>query len=128
MWGAIVAGPRAEVELMSKLIALAVVLAVLVAGGVLGRVVDAQADAASSQQGRPAAMSPRAGASGAGTFPAFLEVNRTYTVRWQPGDNEVYTILEIKNGWVRAKPKNNTAAPDELWLNPQQAITITPAK
>ena len=57
--------------------------------------------------------------------PSFLQVNKRYVVRWQPGDVETYRVLEIKEGWVKAESEAKDA-PNKLvlWFNPRQAITI----
>jgi hypothetical protein len=66
------------------------------------------------------------GAAGRGEgMPSFLQVNKRYVVRWQPGDVETYRVLEINEGWVKAESEAKDA-PNRLvlWLNPRQAITI----
>jgi len=57
--------------------------------------------------------------------PAFLQPNKRYAVRWQPGDVETYRVLEIKEGWVKGESETKDA-PSRLvlWFNPRQAITI----
>ena len=71
---------------------------------------------------RTAAQSAAAPGDG---LPSFLQVNKRYVVRWQPGDVETYRVLEIKDGWVKAESEAKDA-PQRLvlWLNPRQAITI----
>ena len=57
--------------------------------------------------------------------PAFLQVNKRYAVRWQPGDVETYRVLEIKEGWVKGESEAKDAPKQlVLWFNPRQAITI----
>ena len=69
-----------------------------------------------------AAQSSRTDAEG---VPSFIEVNKRYAVRWQPGDVETYRVLEIKDGWVRGESQTKDAPTRMvLWLNPRQAITI----
>jgi hypothetical protein len=71
---------------------------------------------------RPAAQSPAVRDEG---VPSFLQVNKRYVVRWQPGDVETYRVLEIKDGWVKAESEVKDAPKRlVLWLNPRQAITI----
>jgi hypothetical protein len=58
--------------------------------------------------------------------PAFVQVNKRYVVRWQPGDVETYRVLEITDGWVKAESEAKDAPTRMvLWLNLRQAITIT---
>ena len=72
----------------------------------------------------PSAQKTPAGAS-ATSAPSFLEVNKTYTFRWEPGDVEQYKVLEIKDGWIRAESQTKDApARMVLWVNPAQALTI----
>lgn len=104
---------RLRLWISSMVVALVVVLGVVAARG-----------AASAQPvtGQPAASR--------GSVPGFLEVNKRYSIRWAPGDNEIYRVLEIRDGWARGRrdPANAAqegAKPIELWLNPAQAITIT---
>ncbi|MCA1650973.1 MAG: hypothetical protein LC753_12075 [Acidobacteria bacterium] len=77
------------------------------------------------------ALSPTPGAqkasasTSATSVPSFLEVNRTYTFRWQPGDVEQYKVLEIKDGWIKGESQTKDApARMVLWVNPAQALTI----
>jgi len=59
------------------------------------------------------------------SVPSFLEINRTYTFRWQPGDVEQYKVLEIKDGWIKGESQTKDApARMVLWVNPAQALTI----
>jgi hypothetical protein len=57
--------------------------------------------------------------------PSFVQVNKRYVVRWEPGDVETYRVLEIRDGWVKAQSEAKDA-PNQLvlWVNPGQAITI----
>lgn len=72
----------------------------------------------------PTAQKTSATAS-ATSVPSFLEVNRTYTFRWQPGDVEQYKVLEIKDGWIKGESQTKDApARMVLWVNPAQALTI----
>lgn len=72
----------------------------------------------------PRAQKTSASASATGV-PSFLEVNRTYTFRWQPGDVEQYKVLEIKDGWIKGESQTKDApARMVLWVNPAQALTI----
>jgi hypothetical protein len=72
----------------------------------------------------PSAQKPLA-SSGATSVPSFLEVNKTYSFRWQPGDVEQYKILEIRDGWIRAESQTKDApARMVVWVNPAQALTI----
>jgi hypothetical protein len=71
---------------------------------------------------RTAAQSAAARRDG---IPSFLQVNKRYVVRWQPGDVETYRVLEINDGWVKAESEVKDAPKRlVLWLNPHQAITI----
>jgi hypothetical protein len=73
---------------------------------------------------RPSAQKPSA-SSGATSAPSFLEVNKTYSFRWQPGDVEQYKVLEIREGWIRAESQTKDApARMVVWVNPAQALTI----
>ena len=75
------------------------------------------------------AQAQSASASG-GASPTFVSANKKYVIRWQPGANEIYTVLEVRGMWARAKrdpasaPKESAPAAD-VWLNLAQAITIT---
>lgn len=77
----------------------------------------------------PALTTPTASAQGrvggADGVPGFLQVNKRYVVRWDPGDVETYKILEISDGWVKAESEAKDA-PSRLvlWLNPARAMTI----
>jgi hypothetical protein len=72
----------------------------------------------------PRAQKTSASAS-ATSVPSFLEVNRTYTFRWQPGHVEQYKVLEIKDGWIKGQSQTKDApARMVLWVNPAQALTI----
>ena len=73
----------------------------------------------------PQSAAAQGAASAAEGVPSFLQVNKRYAVRWQPGDVETYRVLEIKEGWVRAESQTKDAPTRMvLWLNPRQAITI----
>ncbi len=57
--------------------------------------------------------------------PSFLQVNRTYVFRFQPGNVELYRVLAVQDGWIRAQ----TLSPDApkglvVWVNPARAMTI----
>ena len=72
----------------------------------------------------PRAQNTSATAS-ATSAPSFLEVNKTYNFRWQPGDVEQYKVLEIKDGWIKGESQTKDApARMVLWVNPAQALTI----
>ena len=72
------------------------------------------------------AQKPPASATATGV-PSFLEVNRIYSFRWQPGDVEQYKVLEIKDGWIKGESQTKDApARMVLWVNPAQAMTIKP--
>jgi hypothetical protein len=64
-------------------------------------------------------------AGGVDGVPGFLQVNKRYVVRWDPGDVETYKVLEIRDGWVKAESEAKDA-PSRLvlWLNPARAMTI----
>ena len=66
----------------------------------------------------------------AGAGPAFVQANKKYIIRWQPGDSEVYSVLELRGAWARARRDPGHAAQEgspavDVWLNLAQAITIT---
>ncbi len=72
----------------------------------------------------PNAQNPPVSAS-VTSVPSFLEVNRTYSFRWQPGDVEQYKVLELKDGWIKAESQTKDApARMVLWVNPARAMTI----
>lgn len=86
--------------------------------------------------GWSSARSPETQQSGAsvsgasGAAPAFVQANRKYIVRWQPGDSEVYSVLEVRGAWARGRRDPGSAAQEgapavDVWLNLSQAITIT---
>jgi hypothetical protein len=96
-----------------------VILISLIIGGAIGW----SGDQARAQSGTSSA---RAGAAS----PSFLQVGKRYSFRWDPGDNEVYKILEMRDGWARAeRDRGNAAAegvkPVVVWLNPTRAMTVT---
>jgi len=72
----------------------------------------------------PTAQNTSASAGATGV-PSFLEVNKIYHFRWQPGDVEQYKVLEFKDGWIKAESQTKDApARMVLWVNPAQAMTI----
>ena len=75
----------------------------------------------------------RAQAPTMGSGPTFVQANKKYAIRWQPGDTEVYTVLEIdrvRDGWAKGRrdqgdaKREGAGQPIEQWLNLSQAITI----
>jgi hypothetical protein len=65
--------------------------------------------------------------------PSFVQPNKKYAFRWSPGDTEVYTVLEIRGVWAKARRDTADAKQEggkalEQWLNLSQAITITDVK
>ena len=82
------------------------------------------------------AMSPTAPVSaqtGDAAAPSFVQANKKYAFRWSPGDTEVYTVLEVRGGWAKARRDTADAKQEggkalEQWLNLSQAITITDVK
>jgi hypothetical protein len=76
----------------------------------------------------------RAQGPATGSVPGFVQANKKYAIRWQPGDTEVYTVLEIRDGWARGRrdegdaKREGAGQPVEQWLNINRAITITEAR
>lgn len=101
----------------TRLVAATVGVVILVALGALA-----------SQSQRPAAQTAAPGGSVAIRAPSFLQVNKKYVFRWQPGSVEIYRVLEIRDGWVRGEIEIRDPGQKPvrmvLWLNPYEAVTI----